>query len=322
LTAGTRPPFFIRCFEARLKRCYISGVMPTRLFAVALLVAALNVVMAAQELTGTIEGTVRASNGPPPAGLQVRAVSANVTVTTDPAADGSFMFTDLPLATYRVQVVDSTGRIVATGTARLTPVVPAQTITKSSGCPSYSGVVCFYDSRNFNNYLTYKWIDDSCNFHGTLDPFRNRVESVRNRTNCHIYLVYYCGTSRCYQEVMRPHSDDGTIATSPPANAARGIDQRHAAGQARAGERGVVGPAGRIRRSERGNQPALALQLGRDLLLEMPPQQQIRGKDGTDDRGSHEQPDAREQPRGESHVRRRRGAGVGRFGGTTGSRNR
>jgi len=103
--------------------------MPTRLFAVALLVAALNVVMAAQELTGTIEGTVRASNGPPPAGLQVRAVSANVTVTTDPAADGSFMFTDLPLATYRVQVVDSTGRIVATGTARLTPVVPAQTIT-------------------------------------------------------------------------------------------------------------------------------------------------------------------------------------------------
>src|SRR5258705_5600189 len=103
--------------------------MPTRLFAVALLVAALNVAMAAQELTGTIEGTVRASTGPPPAGLQVRAVSANVTVTTDPAADGIVSFTALPLAPYRVQVVDSTGRIVATSATRLPPVMPAQTIT-------------------------------------------------------------------------------------------------------------------------------------------------------------------------------------------------
>lgn len=103
--------------------------MTIRLLAAALLVAALNVAVGAQEATGTIEGTVRASNGPPPAGLQVRAVGANVTVTTDPAADGSFMFSDLPLANYRVQVVDSTGRVVATGTARLTPGTPAQTVS-------------------------------------------------------------------------------------------------------------------------------------------------------------------------------------------------
>jgi hypothetical protein len=93
----------------------------------------------------------------------------------------------------------------------VTSAVPAQTITKSSGCPSYSGVVCFYDSRNFNNYLGYMPVT-ACNVRDVLDPFRNRVESVRNRTGCHIYLVYYCGTSRCYQEVMAPHSDDGTIA--------------------------------------------------------------------------------------------------------------
>ncbi|HEY3160582.1 MAG TPA: TonB-dependent receptor [Vicinamibacterales bacterium] len=102
--------------------------MLTRLFAAPLLVAALNVAVGAQDVTGTIEGTVRTSNGPPPAGLQVRAVGANVTVTTDPAADGSFRFTDLPLANYRVQVVDSTGRVVATGTARVTAAFPVQTI--------------------------------------------------------------------------------------------------------------------------------------------------------------------------------------------------
>jgi len=102
--------------------------MLIRLFAAALLVAALHVPARAQDLTGKIEGTLTGSNGPPPAGLQVRAVSSDVTVTTDPGADGSFMFTDLPLANYRVQLVDSAGRILASATARLTPGMPNQTV--------------------------------------------------------------------------------------------------------------------------------------------------------------------------------------------------
>ena len=89
------------------------------------------------------------------------------------------------------------------------------------------------------------------------------------------------------------------------------IDECDAATQARAGQRGKLGPFGGVGRRERRHQPRLALQLRRDFLLEVSPQQHVGGKDGTDDRGSHEQPDAREQPRGESHVRRRRGAGAG-----------
>jgi hypothetical protein len=100
-----------------------------RLAAALLLVAALHVVVRAQDLTGTIDGVVRTSNGSPPAGLQVRAVSPTVVVTTDPGADGSFMFIDLPLGTYRVQVIDSSGRILASGTARLSAGMPAQTIS-------------------------------------------------------------------------------------------------------------------------------------------------------------------------------------------------
>src|SRR5258705_7428486 len=103
--------------------------MLIRLVAAILLVAALHVVLRAQDLTGTIDGVMRTSDGSPPTGLQVRAVSTDVVVTTDPGADGAFMFTDLPLGTYRVQAVDSSGRIVASGTARLTPGMPAQTVT-------------------------------------------------------------------------------------------------------------------------------------------------------------------------------------------------
>ena len=100
-----------------------------RLVAALLLVAALHIVVRAQDLTGTIDGVMQTSDGSPPAGLQVRAVSTNVVVTTDPGADGAFMFTDLPLGTYRVQAIDSSGRILASGTARLTPGMPAQTVT-------------------------------------------------------------------------------------------------------------------------------------------------------------------------------------------------
>jgi len=103
--------------------------MLIRLVAAMLLVAALHVVVRAQDLTGTIDGVMRTSDGSPPTGLQVRAVSSDVVVTTDPGADGAFMFTDLPLGTYRVQAVDSSGRILASGTARLTPGMPAQTVT-------------------------------------------------------------------------------------------------------------------------------------------------------------------------------------------------
>jgi hypothetical protein len=100
-----------------------------RLAAALLLVAALPVVMRAQDLTGTIDGVIRTSNGAPPTGLQVRAVSPNVDVTTDPGPDGAFTFIDLPLGMYRVQVIDSSGRILASGTARLSAGIPAQTIS-------------------------------------------------------------------------------------------------------------------------------------------------------------------------------------------------
>jgi hypothetical protein len=103
--------------------------MLMRLVVTLLLVAALHAVVRAQDVTGTIDGVMRTSNGAPPAGLQVRAVSADVVVTTDAGSDGAFMFTDLPLGTYRVQAVDSSGRIMASGTARLTPAMPAQTVT-------------------------------------------------------------------------------------------------------------------------------------------------------------------------------------------------
>src|SRR2546427_1608714 len=49
----------------------------------------------------------------------------------------------------------------------------------------------------------------------------------------------------------------------------------------------------------------------------MAAQQDVCRDDRANDRGRHEQGDAREEPRGESHVRRRRAAGGG-----AGSRNR
>ena len=77
-------------------------------------------------------------------------------------------------------------------------------------CPT-SGAICFYDSRNFNNLLEY-WYPLSCGGTITLG-YPNRAESVRNRTGCRVYLLYYCGNgNKCYDEWMRPYSEDGTIA--------------------------------------------------------------------------------------------------------------
>ena len=54
------------------------------------------------------------------------------------------------------------------------------------------------------------------------------------------------------------------------ADVAVGIDQGHAASQARAGEHRELRPARGVGRREGGDQPRLALQLAGDLLLEMP----------------------------------------------------
>lgn len=77
-------------------------------------------------------------------------------------------------------------------------------------CPG-SGAVCYYDSQNFLNILFYD-VPSTCSGTYTLDPYRNRIESIRNRTGCGVYLLYYCGTTRCYNEWMRPWSEDGTIS--------------------------------------------------------------------------------------------------------------
>lgn len=91
----------------------------------------------------------------------------------------------------------------------LATATPAQAISESFSCPA-SGVICYYDSTNFHNLLGYTPVS-SCSGTYVLNPIRNRTESVRNRTGCRVYLLYYCGSSRCYREWMRPHSDDDRI---------------------------------------------------------------------------------------------------------------
>jgi len=80
----------------------------------------------AQESIGGIEGVV---DGSPSGTMQVRAVADFVTVTADVAADGSFTFSDLPLAVYEVQLINATGRILAATRVRLTPRAPTQNVT-------------------------------------------------------------------------------------------------------------------------------------------------------------------------------------------------
>lgn len=100
--------------------------MPIRILTVMLLVATLQVAVRGQDLTGTVQGVVV---GVPPAGAQIRASSDFVMVTTDPAADGSFTFTDLPVGTYQVQVVTATGRILAAVRVRLTAQSTSQIVS-------------------------------------------------------------------------------------------------------------------------------------------------------------------------------------------------
>ena len=106
------------------------------------------------------------------------------------------------------------------------------------------------------------------------------------------------------------------------ADVSLGIDQRDAPSQARAGERRELRPAARIGRGDFREQARLALQLSCDFLFQMTTQQDIGRDDRADDRGSHEQSDAREQPRGELHGRRRAAGLVAFAGGAGGSRKR
>jgi hypothetical protein len=77
-------------------------------------------------------------------------------------------------------------------------------------CPG-SNAICFYDSQNFNNLLGYV-VPGTCSGIFPLDPFRNKTESVRNRTGCRAYLLYFVGNSVTYDEWMRPFAEDGTIS--------------------------------------------------------------------------------------------------------------
>ena len=103
-----------------------------------------------------------------------------------------------------------------------------------------------------------------------------------------------------------------------------GIDEGDAAPEPGSGLHREVRPPGGVRRRECGDEARLPRQIGRDFLFEIAAQEDVRGDDRSNDRGSHEQPDAREQPRDESHERRRREGGVvvGRLAAATGSRKR
>ena len=115
-----------------------------RLIAAAVLLAALQITLHAQDTNGTIQGVVRDSGGAPMSGAQIRALGDGVTVTTDAGPDGSYIFTDVPPGEYRVQVVDSVGRILSTTQVRLAPGGITQTVnfsvrtggTDLSGAPS------------------------------------------------------------------------------------------------------------------------------------------------------------------------------------------
>jgi len=73
------------------------------------------------------------------------------------------------------------------------------------------------------------------------------------------------------------------------------VDQGHTPSQPGAYQRRELRPARGISWSERRDQARFALQLTGDFRLEMGRQQDVGSDDRTDDRGSHEQADAREQ---------------------------
>jgi len=112
--------------------------------AAALLIAALQITIHAQDSNGTIQGVVRDPAGAPLSDAQVRAVGDSVVVTTDVGPDGAFVFTDVPPGDYRVQIIDSLGRILATTRVRLAAGGITQTVnftvrtgeTALNGAPS------------------------------------------------------------------------------------------------------------------------------------------------------------------------------------------
>lgn len=141
--------------------------MPIRLLVLAMLVAALQIPLHAQDSNGTIQGVVRDSAGAPIPGAELRAVSDDVTVTTDSGSDGVYVFTTVPVGDYRVQVVDSGGRILGTTSVRIAPGGITQTVnftirkgtTGLSGAPAepgryYVGPVGFTPAVSLTNIGT------------------------------------------------------------------------------------------------------------------------------------------------------------------------
>jgi hypothetical protein len=96
------------------------------------------------------------------------------------------------------------------GTGTGTGTNSSGAVTPAASCPT-SGSICFYDSRNFHDLLGWATPRSCSGTYVLPDPSGNKIESVRNRTGCQIFLLYYCGRSLCHNEWMRPYSEDGTI---------------------------------------------------------------------------------------------------------------
>src|SRR5262249_48981660 len=86
-------------------------------------------------------------------------------------------------------------------------------------CPDYhvngEFAICLYDANNFNFLLGWADQPPSCASGWVIDlpaVTQNKTNSVRNRTNCGIFLQYYVsGIGYIADEWMRPLSEDGVI---------------------------------------------------------------------------------------------------------------